>query len=289
MLPLKITECPRDAMQGLSYFIETEDKIRYINSLLKVGFNCIDVGSFVNPRVIPNLRDTSEVLERVEKPETTQLLAIVGNQRGAEQACSHTQIDFIGFPFSVSETFLARNINSNFEDAIQKIADFQEITSKYGKSLLVYLSMGFGNPYGDEWNPEIVAYWTDRLAHMGVNYVALSDTIGEATPEVIHQLFTSLLPEFPQVEIGAHFHTTPSNWMSNVDAAYKAGCQKFDTAMMGFGGCPMAKDSLTGNLPTENLVLYCAENNIPLNIRQEAFFDAAKIASEIFRQEKHLH
>lgn len=278
-----ITECPRDAMQGLHQFIPTADKIRYLKQLLSTGFDCIDAGSFVNPRVIPQLKDTPEVFEAITPFKNhTRILAIIPNLQGAENACRFDMVDDLGFPFSVSETFLQRNINSNSQDSLKRIGTIQEIAEKHGKSLVVYISMAFGNPYNDPWNAEIVADATRNLVKMGVRSIALSDTIGEADTESISYLFTNLLPEFPDIQIGAHLHTTPQNWRENVNAAFMAGCRKFDGAIKGLGGCPMAKNELTGNLPTENLLAYLDTTQATYKVNKEAFASSMLMAGEIF-------
>ncbi|RYY09513.1 MAG: hydroxymethylglutaryl-CoA lyase, partial [Cytophagaceae bacterium] len=250
-----LTECPRDAMQGLPEFIPTATKIAYLQQLLAVGFEVLDFGSFVSPKAIPQLRDTTEVLAGLDLSQThTKLLAIVANLRGAEQAASHAEISYLGFPLSVSETFQRRNTNQTLAQARADVAAMHELCERQGKTLVVYLSMGFGNPYGDPWSPALVANFTAELAALGVRIVALSDTVGTATPALITPLFKELIPAFPQVAFGAHLHTTPATWQANVQAAYEAGCRRFDSALGGIGGCPMAADTLTGNLATENLV-----------------------------------
>lgn len=253
----KIVECPRDAMQGIATFIPTEVKVAYHNTLLKVGFDTLDFGSFVSPKAIPQLRDTADVLSRLELDQTdTKLLSIIANKRGAVDACRFDEITYLGFPFSVSETFQQRNTNASLGEALDRVADIQDIALANGKELVVYISMGFGNPYGDPWNAEIVMEWTERLIKMGIGILALSDTIGVATPESISYLFSSLIPAYPQVEFGAHLHTTPDKWEEKVAAAYESGCRRMDGALKGYGGCPMAKDDLTGNMPTEKMIQY---------------------------------
>jgi len=255
--PVILTECPRDAMQGLPEFIPTPVKTAYLQQLLAVGFDVLDFGSFVSPRAIPQLRDTAEVLAGLDLDRTrTRLLAIVANRRGAEQAASHPEIHYLGFPLSVSETFQRRNTNQTIAEALADVAAMHELCERRGKTLIVYLSMGFGNPYGDPYSPAIVAGFTAQLAALGVRVVALSDTIGVSTPALITPLFEELIPAFPQIEFGAHLHTTPGTWLEKVQAAYQAGCRRFDGALGGIGGCPMAADVLTGNLATENLVAF---------------------------------
>lgn len=253
----KIVECPRDAMQGIPTFIPTEVKVAYHNALLKVGFDTLDFGSFVSPKAIPQLRDTAQVLSQLELDQTdTKLLSIIANKRGAVDACRFEEITYLGFPFSVSETFQQRNTNASLGEALDRVADIQDIAQANDKELVVYISMGFGNPYGDPWNAEIVMEWTERLIKMGIGILALSDTIGVATPESISYLFSSLIPAYPQVEFGAHLHTTPDKWEEKVAAAYESGCRRMDGALKGYGGCPMAKDDLTGNMPTEKMIQY---------------------------------
>jgi hydroxymethylglutaryl-CoA lyase len=255
--PVVLTECPRDAMQGLPDFIPTATKTAYLQQLLAVGFDVLDFGSFVSPKAIPQLRDTAEVLAGLDLSQTkTKLLAIVANLRGAEQAASHPEISYLGFPLSVSETFQRRNTNQTIAEALADVAAMHELCERRGKTLIVYLSMGFGNPYGDPYSPAIVAEFTAKLAALGVRIVALSDTIGVSTPALITPLFEELIPAFPRIEFGAHLHTTPGTWLEKVQAAYQAGCRRFDGALGGIGGCPMAADVLTGNMATENLVAF---------------------------------
>lgn len=269
---VKIIECPRDAMQGLHDFIPTEIKANYINQLLKVGFDTIDFGSFVSPKAIPQLRDTANVLSKLDLSLTkSKLLAIVANQRGATDACNFEEIDYLGYPFSISETFQQRNTNSSIEESLIRVADIQNLCIKHNKKMVVYISMAFGNPYGDEWNSDIVIEWTNKLAQMGIEIIALSDTIGVSNPENISYLFRNIIPEFTNVEIGAHLHTTPTTWEEKVNAAYQNGCRRFDGAIKGFGGCPMATDDLTGNMPTENMVDYFTKNNIVTGINKNEF------------------
>ena len=280
-----LTECPRDAMQGLPGFIPTVRKIAYLQQLLEVGFDVLDFGSFVSPKAIPQLRDTAEVLAGLDLDRTrTRLLAIVANQRGAEAAASHPQISFLGFPLSVSETFQRRNTNQTIAEALADVAAMHELCERRGKTLVVYLSMSFGNPYGDAYSPALVVDFAGRLATLGVRLVALSDTVGVSTPTLITSLFTELLPAFPQVGFGAHLHTTPTAWLSNVQAAYQAGCRRFDSALGGIGGCPMAADVLTGNLATENLVAFLAAQGEELGLDQAALAQARLLAAEVLTQ-----
>ena len=281
---MKIVECPRDAMQGLHEFIATDVKVNYINQLLKVGFDTLDMGSFVSPRAIPQMRDTAEVLDRIDLTLTdTKLLTIVGNERGAKTAAQIEQGDYLGFPFSISETFQKRNINSSIEDSFHRAEDILNTCVIHQKDLVVYISMAFGNPYNDPWNADIVLEWTHKLHNeLGVEIISLSDTIGAAQPETIDYLFKSLIPELPNVELGAHLHTTPNTWEEKVHAAVQAGCVRFDGALKGYGGCPMAKDDLTGNMPTENLLDYFERKKIEANIQKEEFFKSLAQTQNVF-------
>ncbi len=272
-------------MQGLADFIPTATKTAYLQQLLAVGFDVLDFGSFVSPKAIPQLRDTAEVLASLDLSRTrTRLLAIVANQRGAEQAADYPEISYLGFPLSVSETFQRRNTNQTLAQARTDVAAMHALCERRGKTLVVYLSMGFGNPYGDPWSPALVAEFTAELAALGVRIVALSDTIGAATPALISPLFKELIPAFPQLEFGAHLHTTPTTWQANVQAAYQAGCRRFDSAIGGIGGCPMAADTLTGNLATENLLTFLAAQGEPLGIDAAAFQQAQALSHEVFAQ-----
>lgn len=278
---VKIIECPRDAMQGIKQFIPTEQKVQYIQSLLRVGFDTIDFGSFVSPKAIPQMVDTSEVLSQLDLSKTTsKLLAIVANTRGAIAASEHKEIDYLGYPFSISENFQMRNTHKTIAQSVIILSEILEIANKTKKEVVVYISMGFGNPYGDPWNVDVVGEWTEKLAKMGVEILSLSDTVGTSNPESIDYLFSNLIPLYPNIEFGAHLHTTPSTWFEKVDAAYKAGCNRFDGAIQGFGGCPMAKDELTGNMPTEKLLSYFTSNkNNSLNALsfESAYNEASKI------------
>ncbi|MEZ4792499.1 MAG: hydroxymethylglutaryl-CoA lyase [Gelidibacter sp.] len=278
---IKIIECPRDAMQGIKEFIPTEKKVQYIQSLLRVGFDTIDFGSFVSPKAIPQMVDTAEVLSRLDLSKTkSKLLAIIANTRGAEDASQYPEIDYLGYPFSISENFQMRNTHKTIAQSVITLNEILEIADKSGKEVVVYISMGFGNPYGDPWNVDIVGDWTERLAKMGVKILSLSDTVGTSNPENINYLFSNLIPQYPRIEFGAHLHTTPTTWYEKVDAAYKAGCRRFDGAIQGFGGCPMAKDELTGNMPTEKLLSYFAsKKNNDLNTLsfESAYNEATKI------------
>jgi hydroxymethylglutaryl-CoA lyase len=280
---MKLIECPRDAMQGLHDFVPTATKTAYLNALLQVGFDTLDFGSFVSPKAIPQLRDTAEVLAGLNLSTTkTKLLAIVANLRGAETAVQHSEISYLGFPLSVSETFQRRNTNQTTAEALADVAAMHELCERTGKTLVTYLSMGFGNPYGDAWSPEIVTDFTQQLAALGVRIVALSDTVGASTAATIAPLFSALIPAFPAIEFGAHLHTTPTSWREKVSAAYEAGCRRFDGAIGGFGGCPMAADELTGNMATENLIAYLKEVGQPLGLNPEALARAREEAGDIF-------
>ncbi len=280
---VKIIECPRDAMQGLKDFIPTEKKIQYIQALLRVGFDTIDFGSFVSAKVIPQMQDTAEVLQSLDLSQTqSKLLAIVASSRGAEDAAQHQAIDYLGFPFSISENFQMRNTHKTIAESVVALQEILEIAQKNNKEVVTYLSMGFGNPYGDPWNVDIVGEWSDRLAQMGVKIISLSDTIGSSTPEVIDYLFSHLIPQYPHIEFGAHLHTTPNKWFEKLDAAYQAGCRRFDGAIQGFGGCPMAKDDLVGNMPTEKLLSYFTSKKVDANLNALSFESAYNEASKIF-------
>ena len=284
MNKVKIIECPRDAMQGIkSHFISTEAKANYINSLLKVGFDTIDFGSFVSPKAIPQMRDTTAVLARLDLSQTTsKLLAIVANVRGANDAVQFEEIDYLGYPFSISENFQMRNTHKTIHQSIDALKEILTIANNANKEVVAYLSMGFGNPYGDPWNVEIVSEWTEKLSGMGVKILSLSDTIGSSTPDVISHLFSNLIPTYPAIEFGAHLHTSPSLWHEKVHAAFHAGCKRFDGAIKGYGGCPMAKDELTGNMPTEKLISYFTEQKVVTGIKPMSFESAYNQALKIF-------
>lgn len=283
MQPIKIIECPRDAMQGIKTFIPTERKVLYLQSLLRVGFDTLDFGSFVSPKAIPQMVDTAEVLARLDLSQTrSKLLAIIANTKGAELAAVHKAIQYLGFPFSISENFQMRNTHKTIAESIITLQEILEIADQSNKEVVAYLSMGFGNPYGDPWNVEIVGEWTERLAGMGVKILSLSDTVGSSTPEVIDYLFSNLITKYPEIEFGAHLHTTPDKWFEKVDAAYKAGCRRFDGAIQGFGGCPMAKDDLTGNMPTEKLLSYFTTQKENTNTSPMSFESAYNEATKVF-------
>ena len=280
---MKLIECPRDAMQGLHDFIPTATKTAYINALLGVGFDTLDFGSFVSPKSIPQLRDTTEVLAGLDlSTSKTKLLAIVANLRGAETAVQYPEISYLGFPLSISETFQRRNTNQSTAEALTDVAAMHELCERNGKTLVTYLSMGFGNPYGDAWSPEIVTDFTQQLAALGIRIVALSDTIGASTATTIAPLFSALIPAFPGIEFGAHLHTTPATWREKVEAAYSAGCRRFDGAIGGFGGCPMAADELTGNMATESLIEFLAEQGIPSGLNLDMFRQAQIESQQVF-------
>jgi hydroxymethylglutaryl-CoA lyase len=280
---IQLIECPRDAMQGLTTFIPTETKAKYLNLLLQVGFDTLDFGSFVSPKAIPQMRDTAEVLALLDLSVTnTKLSAIVANERGAEAAVAFPEIDYLGYPFSVSETFQLRNTNATIAESLDRVKGIQELCVRHDKAMILYLSMGFGNPYGDPWNAETVMRWVEALAAIDIRIFHLSDTIGVAQPASISYLFSELIPAYPQLEIGAHFHTTPTTWREKVAAAVAQGCTRFDGAIRGYGGCPMAKDDLTGNMPMENLMAYFDESNTPLGIDAAAFQAAYLAAATVF-------
>lgn len=281
---LQLIECPRDAMQGLSYPISTEDKVKYINQLLQVGFHTIDFGSFVSPKAIPQMADTKEVVAQLNMDETeTKLLAIIANERGAKDACEFEQITYLGFPFSVSETFQQNNTRATQIEAIERIKSIQELAIKNNKQLVVYLSMAFGNPYGEEWNTGVVEEWVHELSNIDIQLLALADTVGVARPESITQLFSRLIPNYSHIQFGAHFHSRPDQWLEKVKSAYEAGCLRFDSSINGIGGCPMAKDELVGNIATENVISFFKEQtDIQLQIDNQKLQEAMKTANKVF-------
>ncbi len=283
MEKIKIIECPRDAMQGIKPFIPTERKVDYIQALLRVGFDTIDFGSFVSPKAIPQMVDTAEVLSQLDLSQTTsKLLAIIANTQGAALASVHKEIQYLGFPFSISENFQMRNTHKTIAESLITLQEILNIADKSNKEVVTYISMGFGNPYGDFWNVEIVGEWTEKLSNMGVKILSLSDTIGSSTPEVIDYLFSNLIPKYTNIEFGAHLHTTPDQWFEKIDAAYKAGCRRYDGAIQGFGGCPMAKDDLTGNMPTEKMLSFFTQQKANTNISPMSFESAYNVASRLF-------
>ncbi len=280
---VKIIECPRDAMQGIHQFIATDTKVKYINKLLKVGFDTIDFGSFVSPKAIPQMRDTAKVLSQLNLDTTaSKLLAIVANERGANDACQFEEIDYLGYPFSISETFQLRNTGVSIADSVRRLAKIKNLASKHNKELVVYISMGFGNPYGDKWNVEIVQKWVDVLAEDGIKILSLSDTIGVATADTIAYLFDNLIPPHPEVEFGGHFHTRPDEWREKIVAAYQNGCRRFDGAIKGYGGCPMAKDDLTGNMPTEQMIGYFVEQKEDLGLNTKLLAEVIEMTNLVF-------
>lgn len=284
MNKVKIIECPRDAMQGIkSHFIATEKKALYINSLLKVGFDTIDFGSFVSPKAIPQMRDTAAVLSKLDRSKSTsKLLAIIANVRGANDASQFEEIDSLGYPFSISENFQMRNTHKTIKESINTLESILNIADTSKKEVVVYLSMGFGNPYGDPWNVEIVSDWIEKLSKMGVTTLSLSDTIGSSDPATIKYLFSNLISTYPAIEFGAHLHTTPDTWYEKVAAAFESGCMRFDGAIKGYGGCPMAKDELTGNMPTEKLLSYFTTQKVATGIKPMSFESAYNKALETF-------
>jgi len=283
MSAIKITECPRDAMQGIIHFIPTELKAAYINLLLQVGFDTIDFGSFVSPKAIPQMQDTAEVLKKLDLSTTkSKLLAIIANYRGAEDAARYEEISYLGYPFSISETFQLRNANTGIQQAFDTVKRVKELCAIKNKELLVYLSMGFGNPYGDEWNVDIVSQWTERLVDEGINIIALSDTVGVATPDQVSEIYPVLAQTYPDTEFGLHLHATPANWHNKIAAAYQSGCKRFDAALRGYGGCPMAADELTGNIATENLISYLQLQNEHLGLNLDKFQEAMEYSGNVF-------
>src|SRR5690554_5120920 len=283
MQQVKIIECPRDAMQGIKDWIPTEKKVQYIQSLLRCGFDTIDFGSFVSPKAIPQMQDTAEVLSKLDLSKTSsKLLAIIANERGAIDAVKHPEIDYLGYPFSISENFQMRNTHKTIAESLVILQEILNLAHKNDKEVVAYLSMGFGNPYGDPWNVDIVGEWTEKLSGMGVRILSLSDTVGSSTPEVITYLFSNLIPRYPDIEFGAHLHTTPALWYEKVAAAYDAGCRRFDGAIQGFGGCPMAKDELTGNMPTEKLLSFFTTAKETIDIKMTSFESAYNEATKVF-------
>ena len=281
--PVKLIECPRDAMQGWKNFIPTEKKIEYINSLLKAGFHTIDFGSFVSEKVIPQMADTRQVIRNLELGiSSTKLLAIVANLRGAIDACIYDEITYLGFPFSISETFQQRNTNSSISESLKRVEDIQTICTKAGKKMVIYISMGFGNPYGDPYNEEIVFKWVHKMAEMKIETISLADTVGIAAPEQVYSVTACIVDAFPGVEIGVHLHSTPANWKEKLEAALKAGAKRFDGALKGIGGCPMANDELVGNMNMEWMINYFEEINLTTGINTDALNKSLRIAEEIF-------
>ncbi|MFB6258392.1 MAG: hydroxymethylglutaryl-CoA lyase [Flavobacteriales bacterium] len=281
---MKIIECPRDAMQGIETFIPTEQKVRYLQTLLDVGFHTLDMGAFVSPKAVPQMQDTGEVIEHLElSAKSSELLVIVANERGAKDACRYEKVRYLGYPFSISETFQQRNTNAGIEESLERLRSIAGIAEEHGKEVVVYISMGFGNPYGDTWSPTLASEWTRRLVEeIGVRIVSLADTVGVADPATVRDLFSELIPNYPDVEFGAHFHTRPDAWKANIEAAYSSGCRRFDAALKGFGGCPMAEDELVGNMATEDLISFMDEKGDGHGLDREAFSKAAHEALRTF-------
>lgn len=282
---LRLIECPRDAMQGLKHFIPTEKKIKFLNLLLNIGFDTLDFGSFVSPKAIPQMADTADIVPHLVK-NNTKLLAIVANYKGALQASLFDNIDLIGFPFSISETFQIRNTHATLNEAFERVAEIQNLCEEYGKNLVLYLSMGFGNPYNDPWSVDIIEYWLSRMLPLGIRSLQLSDTIGIASPEKITEVFEFTTSQFPTLDIGVHLHTRPEDWLVKMDTAYKAGCRKFDGALLGFGGCPMAKDDLVGNMPMENMIKYVEGLNEPTHYNPDKLKEALEMAHKLYHETK---
>ena len=280
---VKIIECPRDAMQGIHEFIPTEKKLKYLQFLLTVGFDTLDFGSFVSPKAVPQMRDTGEIIQKLDISNTaTKLLAIVANIRGAQEAAKYDAITYFGYPFSISEIFQTRNVNRTIAESVADLNEIIRIAKSVDKEVVGYISMGFGNPYGDPWSEELVVQWTEKLVGMGIKIISLSDTVGTAKPEVIYRLFSRLIPLYPEIEFGAHLHTPYDMWYEKVAAAYRGGCRRFDGAIKGFGGCPMAKDHVTGNMPTEKLVTFFAQQKKETHLNMMRFESAYNEALNIF-------
>ena len=279
----KLIECPRDAMQGIETFIPTERKAEYINALLKVGFDTIDFGSFVSPKAVPQMADTAEVLKKLDMSNTkSKLLAVIGNQRGAEEASQFDEITYLGYPFSISETFQKRNLNSTIAESVDRVKEIMEAAVKRNKEVVTYISMGFGNPYGDPWNEQIVMTWVDELHNLGIRIFSLADTLGVSKPEDISFIFSNLIPAYPQLEFGAHLHSRPDNWKEKLSAAWEAGCRRFDSAIGGYGGCPMAQDELVGNMKTEDVVGFVGQQSEELAVDEDALRRAQAISMHLF-------
>jgi len=281
---IQLIECPRDAMQGWVHFIPTHTKVAYLNQLLQVGFDTLDFGSFVSPKAIPQMADTKEVIAKLAlHNSSTKLLAIVANERGAEEAVVYNEISYLGFPFSISPTFQQKNTNSSIDESFDRVKTIHELCLKKGKELVVYLSMGFGNPYGDPYNKEILLEWADAMASLGICIVSLADTVGLASPEQVRMALTTLIPQYPSVSFGVHLHSTASNWKDKLDAAYTAGCKRFDGALKGIGGCPMAQDELVGNMDTEKMIPYFQEKDLLTQLNINALIESSKQAGKIFQ------
>ena len=283
MNQIKLIECPRDAMQGIKQFIPTAAKVQYLQMLLGCGFHTLDIGSFVSPKAIPQMQDTAEVLSLINlEGISTKLLTIVANTRGASAAAEMPQVDFIGFPFSISETFQMRNTHKTIAQSKEVLKEILSIANNAEKEVVVYISMGFGNPYGEPWNPEIVSEWVEKLNAMGVKILSLSDTVGSSVPETINSLFSTLIPKYPHIEFGAHLHTSPTTWYEKLNAAYESGCRRFDGAIQGFGGCPMAGDALIGNMPTEKMISYFTSKKVMPKLDLMRFESAHNQATILF-------
>lgn len=279
---MKLIECPRDAMQGIQSFIPTDQKAAYLNQLLAVGFDTIDFGSFVSPKAIPQMQDTGDVLEQLNTTNRkSKLLAIIANQRGAHNAVKYDAVDQLGYPFSISETFQQRNTNRSIANAFEDVKSIKDLADQHNKTLVMYISMGFGNPFGDPWNAEFVKYWVDQLAEIGIRTFSLADTVGTADPDDISYIFSHLIPAYPEIEFGAHFHARPDHWESKIKAAYESGCKRFDSAAQGYGGCPMAEDELVGNIATENLIYYFRDKE-NLNLDMTAWQKALEMVNPVF-------
>jgi len=283
MSSIKIVECSRDAMQGIKQWIPSETKLKYLQSVLSVGFDVVDFGSFVSPRAIPQMKDTGYIIDNLDLSNSkSKLLAIVANQRGALEACKHLSISYLGYPFSISETFQMRNTNKSIIESFEELNKIKSICEKYNKHLVVYLSMGFGNPYGEPWNYEIIEKWIDKLNTLNVKVISLSDTIGLAKNKDIEIIFSNLISKYSKIEFGSHFHANPDQWFDKVNSAYKSGCRRFDGAILGFGGCPMAKDDLTGNIPTEKLISFFNSKALKTNINSLNFESCYNHALNLF-------
>lgn len=283
-LPVKLIECPRDAMQGWKHLIPTPRKVEYLNALLQVGFDTLDFGSFVSAKAIPQMADTKEVITRLEVRNTpTRLLAIIANTRGAEEATQYEQISYLGFPFSVSETFQQRNTNSSIDESLKRVEEIQQICQARGKKLVIYLSMAFGNPYGDPWSEEIVLHWAHRIAGMGIDIISLADTVGVATAAQVSSITGYLIKQLPACDTGVHLHSKPTSWEEKTTAALEAGCRRFDGALKGIGGCPMANDELVGNMDTELMIPYFEEKGVLNGLNKEALQRCSRLAAEIFK------
>jgi hydroxymethylglutaryl-CoA lyase len=281
--PIQLIECPRDAMQGWKTIIPTQKKVDYINSLLQVGFSCIDFGSFVSPKAIPQMADTAEVVKTLDRQgSSSSLLAIVANERGAGDAVAFDSIGYLGFPFSVSPEFQLRNTNASQDQALRRVEAIQEICVQKNRKLVVYLSMAFGNPYGDAWSEEIVFEWAGKMAGLDIGILSLADTVGLATPEQVFDMSRFLIESLPDVEMGVHLHSRPDNWREKLDAAWRAGCRRFDGALKGVGGCPMANDELVGNMDSEKMIGYFQEIGQPLPLNEKALAESLRLASQIF-------